>query len=209
MQLKTPKVADVLMALHSIPERKRVAFVARIKHFQRLGFPAGTNTGRGRAAPCGPSQLIDLLIAFEMAEVGIEPERAVKILSTVRPLAVPIARDFLAHVEDDQKPNLIIQIDPRALDGLREPKDAGDPFDMIENAADFFAENYLTGPNRFRWRRLAMIDATQMMRHAANALDALCICSTADFIQALQELSDAATEATEKHMGKVFDHGHD
>jgi hypothetical protein len=209
LQISAAQMDEILMAMHQVHPSKKGAFSARTRHLKRLGFPPGANVGRGRSVTYGASELINLLLAFEMAEVGINPERAVKILSTVRPLDVAIARDFLAQKTDEQRPSLIIQIDPRAMErALGDPDADEDPFDMVENPADFFSETYLTGANRFHWRRLALIDASQMMRDASLVLDALGICAARIFNDALQDLSDAAKAREVAQLEGIFD-GHD
>jgi hypothetical protein len=76
--------ADVEAALaqvHHIADPKRSAFANRLKHLQRLGFPEGVNTGRGRAATYLPEHVFLIAVALQLNEFGITPERAIKLIS--------------------------------------------------------------------------------------------------------------------------------
>lgn len=69
-------VAGALARVNLIREDARPAFDARLKHFQRLEFPPGTNTGRGRAAVYDIGHLLQLAFALELVQLGVPPERA-------------------------------------------------------------------------------------------------------------------------------------
>lgn len=75
-------VIDRLVAIHAVPAAKRAAFTARVKHFQRLGWPSGANTGKGKAAPYGERQFRELAITFELSALGLPAERAVETART-------------------------------------------------------------------------------------------------------------------------------
>ncbi|WP_333839300.1 hypothetical protein [Novosphingobium sp.] len=70
-----------LVALNHISEEKRVAFRARLKHFQRLGFPQGANTGTGKRAVYSAKMFIQLCFAIEFSQMGMTPSRIVQILN--------------------------------------------------------------------------------------------------------------------------------
>jgi hypothetical protein len=74
------EVESVLLELHRIAENKRGAFRARLKHLQRLGFPAGANTGTGRPAEYTLPMLLQLCLATELAQAGLSPKRVVQIV---------------------------------------------------------------------------------------------------------------------------------
>ena len=80
MQLRYPVVEALLAELHSVPATGRVALMARVKNLQRKGWPPGTNSGRGKPADYGFQATVDLLMAFELADLGIPPEQSVDIL---------------------------------------------------------------------------------------------------------------------------------
>ena len=72
--LSYAQVADVLAAQHEVADANRVAFRGRLQHFQRLGFPAGINTGRGRSAKYGFGQVLMLALGLELIQFGLSPE---------------------------------------------------------------------------------------------------------------------------------------
>ena len=207
MKISALQMDDVLVALHNVDEAKRSALAARTRHFKRLGFPEGANVGRGRTSFYGIGQLIDLLLAFELSQFGVNPERVVEILSAAKYLSKPIVRDYLDRLSGSQPPSLIIHIDPRAADSLsaRNPAEDHDLLDMVENDAVFFAENWLTDANRFHWRRRALIDATTLMREAAHVLAHLGICSPEELYDAMEAFDRAAKIEAEKELKELLD----
>lgn len=74
-------VEEALACLYGIVEPKRAALRARIKHFQRLRFPGGTNTGRGKPAKFSFTQYLKLALAFEMVQSGLDPWPARSVIS--------------------------------------------------------------------------------------------------------------------------------
>lgn len=66
--------------LNHIASDKRVAFQARLKHLQRLNFPEGTNTGKGKPARYTFANLMQLVIAVELLQTGFPPQMAVKLV---------------------------------------------------------------------------------------------------------------------------------
>lgn len=61
-----------------IPAEKAVAFRGRLQHLQRLGFPSGVNTGRGTKATYGWTQIIQLMVALDLIDLGLPPDVAAK-----------------------------------------------------------------------------------------------------------------------------------
>jgi hypothetical protein len=74
-------VEAILARLNRISDDKRVAFRARLKHFQRLGFPPGVNTGTGKRANYTFPLLLMMAFATEFTQAGISPKRIVKSLT--------------------------------------------------------------------------------------------------------------------------------
>ncbi len=81
IELGFSDVESVLVHLNRVADGKRVAFRARLKHFQRLGFPEGVNTGTGRRATYGVRHLFQLVIAMEFTQSGMSPQRVVKTIN--------------------------------------------------------------------------------------------------------------------------------
>lgn len=67
-------VETALARMHGAdPEVQRGAFRGRIKHFQRLGLPTGERPGKGKRIDYTPSQILQLALAIELAQCGIDP----------------------------------------------------------------------------------------------------------------------------------------
>lgn len=81
MNLSYADAVQILIGRHCIAADRQGAFKARLKHLQRLGFPAGVNTGKGRRAVYDWLQIIELNLAFELIGFGLPPELAVDIVS--------------------------------------------------------------------------------------------------------------------------------
>ena len=69
-----------LGTLHDVREERRDAFRARIKHLQKLGFPQGTQTGKGRRAAYDLEAIGRLVAAFELMQFGMMPSSAIALL---------------------------------------------------------------------------------------------------------------------------------
>lgn len=69
------EVEAALAEMHRIPDEKRVAFKARLKHFQRLGFPKGANTGTGKRVAYTLGMTLHLAVATDLVQLGNTPER--------------------------------------------------------------------------------------------------------------------------------------
>lgn len=110
VELTYSQVEAVLAAMHGIAEDKRVAFRARLKHFQRLGFPSGVNTGSGRKAVYGVTTLMQMVLALELTQAGMSPVRIVRIVSQNWSAMLP---SLLVAISTD---NLLKQWDPPILD---------------------------------------------------------------------------------------------
>lgn len=70
------QVFDVLCHLNRIAIDKRATFQARLKHLQRLKFPEGVNTGKGKPAQYKFSHLMQMVIAIELIQAGMTPQVA-------------------------------------------------------------------------------------------------------------------------------------
>lgn len=54
----------------------------RFKYLQRMSFPRDTNTGRGRRTVLDLDQVLQVIVAMELMQVGASPTRAVRVLRT-------------------------------------------------------------------------------------------------------------------------------
>lgn len=81
VELAYADVEQVLARLNRISGAKRIAFKARLKHLQRLGFPAGANTGTGKRAVYDADMLFQLVMAVELIQCGLPPKLIVTVLN--------------------------------------------------------------------------------------------------------------------------------
>ena len=77
MEFTYNEIQEILSQKHDIVDSNKKAFRGRIQHMQRLGFPAGVNTGKGRPASYTWRELLLLGLAFEYLEIGSTPDRAI------------------------------------------------------------------------------------------------------------------------------------
>ena len=109
------EVSSLLAELHSVPEDRLTALRGRLQHLQKLGFPPGINTGRGKPAEYFPGQLILLLIGVELMALGIPPERAARALLAKKVIISAAIISVLASLGDKRSPPLFIRVLPAAL----------------------------------------------------------------------------------------------
>jgi hypothetical protein len=76
MDLTFNQVEAVFAKRFDIPVT--VAFRGRLQHLQRLKFPTGVNTGRGTKATYGWVQVIQLMVALDLIDLGLTPDLATK-----------------------------------------------------------------------------------------------------------------------------------
>ena len=78
MNLTFNQVEAVFAQRFGIPSEKAVAFRGRLQHLQRLNFPSGVNTGRGKKANYGWVQVIQLMVVLDLIDLGITPDVAAR-----------------------------------------------------------------------------------------------------------------------------------
>lgn len=118
------QVENLIAAIHGAGVRP-TALLGRFKHFQRLGFPGGSNTGRGSRAEYGVEQILAFALAFELLETGIMPVRAVRIVRSAwhdaaRVFAITWAELSSRHSGDQ----MFLVLTPSALTELGASEDA-------------------------------------------------------------------------------------
>lgn len=178
-------VADVLGDGHMIRDNARLAFSARLKHFQRLGFPEGINTGRGRAATYHIGHLIHLAIALELAQLGVTPERAVDYVSDNRAEVAAIAAKAAHSVFSDSGEGYVLAFQPSHLLPLM--FNAPDHTEKILLFKSFSDVAEITSPGRLarNMPRFAYANLTYMFSWLISYLSAALKVESEDVLQAI------------------------
>jgi len=78
MNLTFNQVEAAFAHRFAIPQNKAVAFRGRLQHLQRLKFPTGVNTGRGTKASYGWMQVIQMMVALDLIDLGMTPDVAAR-----------------------------------------------------------------------------------------------------------------------------------
>jgi len=110
--LQFKAVEEIFFTRHIIAESSEQAFRGRLQHFQRIGFPDGVNTGRGKPAQYGWTQLFQLAFALDFVELGQPPEVAAKIVrensdvlmaavASMKPQLIAMEVSMLAHMKPE------------------------------------------------------------------------------------------------------------
>ncbi|WP_417594015.1 hypothetical protein [Parasphingorhabdus sp.] len=103
MEFTYKEIHDILSHKHNIASASLTAFRGRIKHMQRLGFPSGVNTGKGRPACYTWRELLLIGLAFEYLEIGSTPDRSIaEIIKIENMLLDGLARVVLAAEQADE-----------------------------------------------------------------------------------------------------------
>lgn len=164
------QVSLTLAEMHSVAPEKISAFQGRLKHYQKQGFPSGINTGRGRAATYYIHHILQLGIALELNQFGLNPERAIRIcLSNMDRIrsALNLAASSLEH---GPRLPMFVYFNPANLADLADPDDPDDADESFHYAGigqlrenlDQWTEGYL--------RRVALINVTEMQDEMVHRL---------------------------------------
>lgn len=117
MQLTYAQLEDFFAEMHRVAPEKRIALKGRLKHFQRLGWPLGTNLGKGARVQYGLGQTLSLAIGMEMLQLGLTPE---KVKDQMR-LGTYVADGFLTAFENRgrDEDQVLYVFSPESLYSLR------------------------------------------------------------------------------------------
>jgi len=113
-QLTREQLQALMMRLHGIGPDSRVAMMGRLKHLQRLGWPPGSNTGKGKRVKYSADQVIQVALALEMIQLGLTPENTVWTMELHAEFIWPVVRTTAQARGKMKKPSLLM-FDPAAL----------------------------------------------------------------------------------------------
>ena len=122
-------VAAVIAAIHGLTPAQRDVVVARIKHMRRLDFPHVGRVGRGHVTTFGFEDLLKVVMAFQLIEVGMPSFRAVDLVRSGWSRCAGALALAWRHLEygDDRGAPMCVR--PRATAAIGV---AGDPQSRLE-----------------------------------------------------------------------------
>lgn len=170
IQFQFAQVEQALAGMHRVASEKRSAFQGRLKHYQKQQFPAGINTGRGRAATYYVSHAVQLALALEMNQVGLNPERTIHICTLYgRRIQAAFALATKRILSDDTEPVLVV-FDPIVLSDLRgeEEWDETEATFDVKGIEEF--RSGLEDLTNLRSRRYALINITEVVDELSHRL---------------------------------------
>jgi hypothetical protein len=143
----------LMMRLHRVPADKRIALLGRLKHLQRLGWPPGSNLGKGRRVKYQADQVLLVAWALELIQLGFTPERAVATLRGQPDSEWTIALLAVDDLLNEGHTDALIAFDPAILSSALGDDDE-DQFGRRLPGDGHFLENWQLGGGR----RLALIN---------------------------------------------------
>ena len=185
-ELGSDQVAAILASLHCTADDKRAALRAKLRHFQRLGFPEGVNVGKGKAAKYGAGELITLTLALEFAQLGLTPERIVHLIRRdYFPIFATVKRSIDAMMtggwsfkRDGAGKSIFLYFEPAILAHLSQPDSDSTDKSFAWSGALHLTKHLAHSTSSFEHRRLSLLNVTA-------TLDALILFMPADQRNAL------------------------
>lgn len=179
------QVDDALAKVHTIVPEKRSAFSNRLKHLQKLGFPGGINTGRGRAAEYRGHHIFLLGVALQLIELGLNPERAIRVVEeNLQPITAAarlclsnLRRDVEAYETDSNV--IFLRFDPANLNDLRNRHSDGASVSLWYAGRGTLNDFFDTMGTL--WPRLALINLSSLISHTHTALGMVSAGAASDF----------------------------
>ena len=182
-------VEAVLAKLHDIEDGQRSAFANRIKHMQRLGYPSGTNTGRGKAAVYSARQLYLIGFALELAQLGLATDAAIPLMQDNMETVARATVEALQARFKPTSPPIFIYFDPARLDPLMTSPGGG----MMSIRGKFryssreFGDLLLSGTGAER--RFTVLAVNKLIEDVEGALTTYDLDAGSDFLEDLADWS--------------------
>lgn len=130
MKIGYRDVEAMFAARFGIPEERHIAFRGRLDHLRKLGCPAGVNSGKGRPASFGWSQIVELSLALDLIHGGFAPDGVARIMQVHRASLLQHIKSMFAPVPDEMviaaalhdkwpmQETSFMHLEARALDAL-------------------------------------------------------------------------------------------
>lgn len=162
-----------LSEFHDIAPDHRSAYAGRLKHIARQGFPQGVAAGRGTPAEYDADQLFQMVTVMELAQLGVMPARAIRLVSEAWPrvrgavLQVWLAIDSSQQSGTLKLPTVFWRVPVEALRHMARPDRSYSPDETDRLEAMSAHEAYTALAERgYNIRRHAFIVADQVIRDA-------------------------------------------
>lgn len=164
----------ILAGVHMIEDRKRSAFLSRLRNLNRLKFPVGVEISKGKTATYDHGGLAQMALALEMAQLGVTPERMVGLITfnwfpTLMAFAMA-ARELEAAPHGHMytipgKPvpmSMFLFFDPRGLGPLQQAEYNDDEYGRF-----FYGGEGVVRENIVEWtstnNRISLVNVTAML----------------------------------------------
>jgi len=161
---------DLVALVIGVPFAKRSALLGRFQHLQRLKLIEGINPGRGKAAEYGAHQIIVILIAFQMLQLGLTPERTVSVIKG-NSERIRKAIGLAVTYRDGEIGTSMIWFDPAVLspsiDGYGDPAAATFDFADAAKGMDALMHFFVLGDAQ----RAAFIGVSGTIRNVVGMLN--------------------------------------
>lgn len=133
IELTYGEVEATLADLNRIADEKRIAFKARLKHFQRLGFPEGANTGTGKRVVYTIPMLFKLVLAVELTQVGMPPKLISEVIERNWPFLAESLIENLERIvsENEEMASFHWAVKADALIELKRKPESQDTFGVM------------------------------------------------------------------------------
>lgn len=163
-----------------IDEENRSTFKSRIKHLQRMQFPPGTNTGKGKKFDYGWSQIIQYIVVFDLIDQGLSPEIAVSLVveseSKIERGAITFARmlsssdnayEMVSNMKSIEGQGMFLRCVANGLGSLKRPDSNNSHFiDILVDS--IFETDGRISPHFFMRRNATFLNFSTRILHAIN-----------------------------------------
>ena len=160
MEFGYGQIEDFLAISHGVVPTKRAALKGRLKNFQRLSWPKGTNQGKGAKVRYTVRQALSLALGLEITQLGISPEGVIHHMMRAGPL-VPMG---LLHALDTFEKNngsTYLILFPETLSNFRNPDETGHLGSAVIATQDEFPA--ILRSSIFQVNRFSFIDLTSVL----------------------------------------------
>lgn len=160
MEFGYGEIENFLAVTHGVVPTKRGALRGRLKNFQRLSWPEGTNRGKGAKVRYTVRQALSLALGLEITQLGLSPEGVIHHMRRAGPLVPVGLLHALDTFEQNKGPTYLILF-PETLGNFRKPDEPGHLGSAVIATQDEFPE--ILRSSIFEVSRFSFIDLTAVL----------------------------------------------